>query len=102
MIPCTLILVRVPNATGIDEIRHPEPVRCWIDPGRVDTITEIGDAYRKRENLPAAVAAVVRYFDPQRAFRLFYVEDSAEDLARMRWRALAGEDPTSPDYSGGR
>ncbi len=98
MLPVRHIMTRVPlqNGTFNEMI---DRTAAYLDPARVDTITAISDERRKTQGIPALAQTVIRYVDVQCGYRLIYVEDAAEELARLMFRLSRGEDPRSPDYT---
>lgn len=93
MLRVTLLMTR---GSGGEE--HREHSVSYIDPQKIDTITVCNSIKRSLQKIPDSARSVIRYIDVMRGYRLLYVEEKAEILARMRTRAMLGEDPDEPDY----
>lgn len=94
MIPINVLSVRIPGQP-LDALLESE---AWVCPGRIDTVTPVTQP--KQHQCPPGAKAVIRYLCPVNGFRLYFVAEDARTVARMRMRALQGEDPTSPDFGG--
>lgn len=97
MLPVDLVMVRVPES-GNSFHETVDFTECWLDPHRVDTITQITQARRDSQAIPAKANAIIRYTDPVSGFRLIYVQNSGKDLARRLWRMSQGDDPSTVDF----
>jgi hypothetical protein len=99
MIPLTIRLVQVPTDRGLAQVDVAFSGVAWVSPEGIDTVTTLDDKNREALRLGPEVRSVVRYDDKAVGFRLFFVEERAEYVARQRMRAMIGEDPTTPDFS---
>lgn len=90
MIPVRVLVTRVPSNDGLQQFNS--DLRAYIDPRRVDTVTHVDASMRRQDHLPDRVRAVIRYDDARQGFRLLYVEEDAEDVARGVKMLLRGED----------
>lgn len=96
MIKVHLLMTRIPVPQGLEQQNM--DVRAHIDPRRIDTLTEVTAAMREQQHLPPAVRTVIRYDDVRVGYRLMYVGEPADDVARARRRELNGEDSGDPDF----
>lgn len=99
MIRVDVCCVRIPTSEGlaIENLIGPE---AYLSPERIDTVTPVtGAAHAQLLATMPDVRAIVRYFDPLKGFRLFFVKQSAAEVARMRRREMQGEDSGTPDFN---
>jgi hypothetical protein len=98
MILVRLLAVRVPRSDGaFSETKLDK--RVWIDAGAVDTITELSTDDLVQQHLPMDARTGIRYRDAVTGYRLFFVADEPDHVARVRERLLRGEDPREPEFS---
>jgi len=97
MLPVRHVLSRVPMQNG-QFTEMVDSTNVFIDPAKVDTFTEISEARRKEQAIPGKANTIIRYVDHLSGYRLIFVEDTAQQLARAMWRLEHGEDPQTPDY----
>ena len=98
MIPVTFLMARVPQANGAF-FEHRNHARTFLDSARVDTVTEVLPGQHKEHGLPEATRSIVRYVDSVTGYRLLFVAETADAVARLVFRDEHGEDPTQPDYA---
>jgi len=92
-----LLLTRTLTPTGTVDARF--DVRTWVSVARVDTVTPLTAEGKRTEHLPDQCRSVIRYLDAINGYRLLYVGDDDQELARKVSRARRGEDPLAPDFS---
>jgi len=99
MLPIRLVMTRTPLQNGAFH-EQLDNAAVYIDHIKVDTVTEISDGRRREQAIPGRANSVIRYVDHQVGYRLIYAEETAAQIARMRFRLMHGEDPQTPDFSG--
>lgn len=95
MIKVNIVAVRIPTerGMGVDQLLDAE---AYICPGKIDTVTPVTN--HEQHQVPKTAKSVIRYYDAVNGFRLMYVTETAQRVAKARRREMKGEDSDSIDF----
>lgn len=97
MIKITILHTQIPTRAGEDPVSlHCDPYTSYIAAERVDTIT---DPRGQGAKVPQGCRSIVRYDCRLNGYRIFFVAEEAEALARARNKELYGQDSNGEDWS---
>lgn len=88
MIKVHVVTIALPTQNGMENV--PCSLTSFISPHRIDTISEVTDA------MPGGANAVIRYDDVRMGYRMLYVKENAEELAKARRHEMNGLDSDDP------